>query len=234
MLRGYGVGPLCCELSYVARGNHKSVWISRYTPPCFLNHTPPTPPLETDSGLCSQVSVDLTESWRADQSQIQPYPYSFQFLLFFRFICFYAFKSYLEVLWPGNDASTVGPCFALLRGIPIKNIAQIPSARRPESATGKEKIWNRGTQFFGYFQHVHLLVYGNEDHEIVPRSLQLIAGRTAQAYNRRKKRHGDFWEDRYHATAVDTDEHLIRCMVYIDFHPVKCRKRHCLRQDFTG
>lgn len=77
-------------------------------------------------------------------------------------------------------------------------------------------------------------MYGNEDHEIVPHSLQLIAGRTVQAYNRRKKRHGAFWEDRYHATAVDTDEHLIRCMVYIDFHPVKCGKRPCLRQDFTG
>lgn len=29
----------------------------------------------------------------------------------------------------------------------------------------------------------HLLVYGNEDHEVIPRSLQLVAGRTAQAYN---------------------------------------------------
>jgi putative transposase len=82
--------------------------------------------------------------------------------------------------------------------------------------------------------HIHLLVYGNKNHDVIPRSLQLVAGRTAQAYNRRKNRNGAFWEDRYHATAVDTDEHLFRCMVYIDFHPVKCRKRPCLRQDFTG
>ncbi|MCF8038026.1 MAG: hypothetical protein K9K79_01800 [Desulfohalobiaceae bacterium] len=73
-------------------------------------------------------------------------------------------------------------------------------------------------------KHIHLLVYGNEDHEVIPRSLRLEVGRTAQAYNRRKNRNGAFWEGRYHATAVDTDEHLICCMVYIVFHPVKCRK----------
>jgi len=32
--------------------------------------------------------------------------------------------------------------------------------------------------------------------------MQLIAGRTAQQYNRRKTRNGAFWKDRYHATAV--------------------------------
>jgi putative transposase len=51
--------------------------------------------------------------------------------------------------------------------------------------------------------------------------LQLIAGRTAQEYNRRKNRRGAFWEDRYHATAVDTDEHLIRCLLYIDLNMLR-------------
>jgi hypothetical protein len=36
----------------------------------------------------------------------------------------------------------------------------------------------------------------------IERSMQLIANCTAQAYNRRKDRHGAFWEDCYHATAV--------------------------------
>jgi len=31
---------------------------------------------------------------------------------------------------------------------------------------------------------------------------QLISGRPAQEYNRRKKRKGSFWQDRYHATAI--------------------------------
>jgi hypothetical protein len=51
--------------------------------------------------------------------------------------------------------------------------------------------------------------------------MQLIAGRTAQEYNQRKGRQGGFWEDRYHATAVQADEHLHRCMVYIDLNMVR-------------
>jgi putative transposase len=51
--------------------------------------------------------------------------------------------------------------------------------------------------------------------------MQLIAGRTGQGYNERKGRHGAFREDRYHATAIETDEHLHRCMVYIDLNMVR-------------
>jgi hypothetical protein len=40
--------------------------------------------------------------------------------------------------------------------------------------------------------------------QTIPKSLQLIAGRTAQEFNIRKGRKGAFWEDRYHATAVQT------------------------------
>jgi putative transposase len=51
--------------------------------------------------------------------------------------------------------------------------------------------------------------------------MQLIAGRTAQEYNQRENRHGAFWEDRYHATAIEADEHLHRCLVYIDLNMVR-------------
>jgi putative transposase len=69
--------------------------------------------------------------------------------------------------------------------------------------------------------HIHLLVYGGPDRETIPRSMQLVAGRTAQEYNRRKQRKGAFWEDRYHATAIDTDDHLARCLIYIDLNMVR-------------
>jgi putative transposase len=49
----------------------------------------------------------------------------------------------------------------------------------------------------------------------------LIAGRTAQGYNRRKARWGAFWEDRYHATAIQSGAHLHRCVVYIDLNMVR-------------
>jgi putative transposase len=68
--------------------------------------------------------------------------------------------------------------------------------------------------------HVHLLVKDTGS-EAIPRSMQLIAGRTAQEYNRRKNRNGAFWEDRYHATVVDASDHLIRCLVYIDLNMVR-------------
>ncbi|MDY6905833.1 MAG: transposase [Thermodesulfobacteriota bacterium] len=37
----------------------------------------------------------------------------------------------------------------------------------------------------------------------------------------RKKRKGAFWEDRYHATAVQNGDHFIRCLVYIDLNMVR-------------
>lgn len=68
--------------------------------------------------------------------------------------------------------------------------------------------------------HIHLLVR-DRGHGEIASSMQLVAGRTAQAYNLRKRRSGAFWEDRYHATAVDTGEHLARCVVYIDLNMVR-------------
>jgi len=49
----------------------------------------------------------------------------------------------------------------------------------------------------------------------------LVAGRTGQEYNQRKNRNGAFWEDRYHATAVSSDRHLIQCIAYIDLNMVR-------------
>ena len=69
--------------------------------------------------------------------------------------------------------------------------------------------------------HIHLLVLDGGGRDVISRSIQLIAGRTGQVYNQRKNRKGAFWEDRYHATAIESNRHLIQCIVYIDFHPVK-------------
>lgn len=64
--------------------------------------------------------------------------------------------------------------------------------------------------------HVHLLVLDDGKRNVIPESMKLVAGRTGQEYNQRKNRKGAYWEDRYHATAVESGEHLARCMVYID------------------
>ena len=58
--------------------------------------------------------------------------------------------------------------------------------------------------------HIHLLVADDGERDVIPHSMQLVAGRTGQEYNRRKIRKGAFWEDRYHATAVEKGLHLGR------------------------
>ena len=69
--------------------------------------------------------------------------------------------------------------------------------------------------------HVHLLVFDGRGHEVIPNSIQLVAGRTGQQYNQRKSRKGAFWEDRYHAAAVEHGAHLMRCLVHIDLNMVR-------------
>jgi putative transposase len=55
----------------------------------------------------------------------------------------------------------------------------------------------------------------------IARALQLMQGRVAQEYNHRKDRHGAFWEDRYHATAIETGAQFVRCLTYIDMNMVR-------------
>ena len=69
--------------------------------------------------------------------------------------------------------------------------------------------------------HVHLLVVDDGNRDVIPSSMQLVAGRTGQEYNQRKDRKGAYWEDRYHATAVESGDHLARCMAYIDTNMVR-------------
>jgi len=68
--------------------------------------------------------------------------------------------------------------------------------------------------------HIHLLVR-DTGNQAIQKSMQLIAGRTGQEFNIRKERKGAYWEGRYHATAIDTESHLFRCLVYIDLNMVR-------------
>ena len=69
--------------------------------------------------------------------------------------------------------------------------------------------------------HVHLLAFDNGGRNVIPDSIKLVAGRTGQEYNVRKKRKGAFWEDRYHATAVESNRYLRQCITYIDMNMVR-------------
>ena len=43
--------------------------------------------------------------------------------------------------------------------------------------------------------HIHLFVVDDGNREVIPKSIQLVAGRTGQEYNQRKLRDGAFWEE---------------------------------------
>ena len=89
-----------------------------------------------------------------------------------------------------------------------------------ESPEARKRFGLSVLNYIATSNHVHLLVRDTGDH-VIPRSMQLLAGRVAQEYNQRKSRKGAFWEDRYFATAVATDRHLIQCLVYIDLNMVR-------------
>ena len=68
--------------------------------------------------------------------------------------------------------------------------------------------------------HIHLLVVDDES-DAISKSIQFVAGGTAREFNRRKGRRGAYWEDRYHATAIECGAHLLHCLVYIDMNMVR-------------
>ncbi len=68
--------------------------------------------------------------------------------------------------------------------------------------------------------HVHLLVKDTGD-GVISRSMQLVAGRVAQAFNSRRGRSGAFWQDRYHATAVEDNHHFVHAVIYVDLNMVR-------------
>ena len=61
-----------------------------------------------------------------------------------------------------------------------------------------------------------MIVVDECNRDTIPKSIHPVAGRTGQEYNERKKRKGPFWEDRYHATAIETGEHLLKCLTVRD------------------
>jgi putative transposase len=81
---------------------------------------------------------------------------------------------------------------------------------------------------------MHLLLYNNKEKNVIPDAIRLMAGRTGQEYNNRKKRKGAFW-DRYHATAVESNHHLIKCITYIDMNMVRAGAvEHPSEWEFCG
>lgn len=71
--------------------------------------------------------------------------------------------------------------------------------------------------------HVHILMAEKYEGSI-SLGMQCTAGRFAQEFNFNSRRSGAFWEDRYHATIIDSGIHLIKCLIYIDLNMVRAGK----------
>lgn len=75
--------------------------------------------------------------------------------------------------------------------------------------------------------HIHLLAMARlkqwtcRSTAALSSALQLIESRVAQTFNGRKERRGAFWEDRFHATAIENGPRLKRCLTYIDMNMVR-------------
>ena len=83
--------------------------------------------------------------------------------------------------------------------------------------------------------HIHLLIVDKGCDKSIAKTIHFVAGRTAWEYNKRNNRRGAYWEDRYHATAVDTDSHLLECAVYIDLNMVRAGVvKHPEEWEFCG
>ena len=83
--------------------------------------------------------------------------------------------------------------------------------------------------------HIHLLALDNGGRNVIPDSIKLVAGRTGQEYNVRKNRKGAYWQDRYHATAVESNRYLRQCIIYIDMNMVRAGVvQHPEQWEFCG
>lgn len=84
-----------------------------------------------------------------------------------------------------------------------------------------------GLQVLNYMvtsNHIHLLVVDGgkgKNENTISQSMQLVSGRTAQEINSANNRKGAFWEDRYHATAIESGPYLNQCTLYIDLNMVR-------------
>jgi putative transposase len=68
--------------------------------------------------------------------------------------------------------------------------------------------------------HVQLLATP-ESEEGLPRMMQAVGRRYVRYFNDRYGRSGTLWEGRFRSTPIQSERHLLACMVYLDLNPVR-------------
>jgi putative transposase len=97
-----------------------------------------------------------------------------------------------------------------------------------EKSTRKKWLYylNKAKQRYGFIvlgysvtmNHIHLITMATQYKHIIPLSMQYTQGRLAQWFNNSTNRINSFWGNRYHATAIESGSHLLRCLAYVDLN----------------
>jgi putative transposase len=66
-----------------------------------------------------------------------------------------------------------------------------------------------------------LLLATPADADGLPGLMQAVGRRYVRHFNDRQRRTGTLWEGRYRSTVVQPDRHLLDCMAYLDWAPVR-------------
>lgn len=69
--------------------------------------------------------------------------------------------------------------------------------------------------------HVHLFI--EPGHLLFSQTMQLINWKYAMDYNRRKKRRGHLWMDRYKCIPVESNEYALALMRYMNRNPIRAK-----------
>lgn len=89
--------------------------------------------------------------------------------------------------------------------------------------------------------HFHLLVTPETD-TALPQMMQAVGRAYVRYFNLRHQRTGTLWDGRYRSNLIESERHLMACMVYIDLNPVRAgmvpqaadhkwsSHRHCVGQ----
>jgi putative transposase len=87
----------------------------------------------------------------------------------------------------------------------------------------REGVRRYRVPIYGYCvtcNHVHLIVHASKA-EAVSDLMHLAAGATAKQYNKRKGHLGSLWEHPYQCTVIETGQHLLNCLCYVDLNMVR-------------
>lgn len=104
----------------------------------------------------------------------------------------------------------------------------------------RERLQEHPIALFNYCitsNHMHLLLRPDPGQagDSLSHLMQCLEGDFARYYNRRKRRTNAFWGERYHATMIDSGDHLWSCMKYIDLNMVRAGAvDHPRGWDWTG